>query len=67
MLNDAGKQPRAVAFFGNKLYYSDSAFDKIEVAEMTGSEGQVPDFTDFRTNIDQLVNMKIVNPGAGAQ
>jgi hypothetical protein len=60
VLNDAGKQPNGLAFFNSKLYYGDTAFDKIQVGEIS-SDGQLPEFTDFKKNIDQLVNIKIMN------
>lgn len=61
ILNDQGKQPRGIAFFNNRLYYADSAFDKIEYAEIV-ADGQTPDFTDFVKDIDQLINIKVVHP-----
>jgi hypothetical protein len=60
VLNDAGKQPNGLAFFGTKLYYGDTAFDKIQVGDIL-NDGQLPEFTDFKKNVDQLVNIKIMN------
>lgn len=61
ILNDPGKQPRGIAFYNSRLYYADSAFDKIESAEIV-ADGQTPDFTDFAKDIEQLANIKIVHP-----
>lgn len=46
VLNDAGKQPRGLAFIANKLYYADSAFDHIRVGEVVG-DGQVGEDLGF--------------------
>uniref|UniRef100_A0A914GSI0 Low-density lipoprotein receptor-related protein n=1 Tax=Globodera rostochiensis TaxID=31243 RepID=A0A914GSI0_GLORO len=61
LLNDPAKQPRAIAFFNNRIYYSDSAFDKIFAGELVGDE-QPPEFAEFRANMEQLNNLKIVHP-----
>ncbi|KAI6192728.1 EGF-like domain-containing protein [Aphelenchoides besseyi] len=62
VLNDAGKQPNGLAFFNNKLYYGDTAFDKILVADVSSGGEQPLEFSDFKKNVEQLVNIKIVNP-----
>ena len=61
VLNNPAKQPRGVAFFSNKLFYADSAFDNVEVGEIHG-DGQTPDFIDFKKNVEQLVNIKVLRP-----
>lgn len=61
VLNDAGKQPRGLAFFNNRLFYADSAFDSVEVATITG-DGQPPQFTHFKKDVEQLVNIKVMSP-----
>uniref|UniRef100_A0A1I7SE82 EGF-like domain-containing protein n=1 Tax=Bursaphelenchus xylophilus TaxID=6326 RepID=A0A1I7SE82_BURXY len=66
ILNDGGKQPNGLAFFGTKLYYGDTAFDKILVGEVA-NDGQPPEFRDFKKDIDQLVNIKIVDPRGSSQ
>lgn len=63
-MNDPGKQPRGIAFFGNRLFYSDSAFDKIQVAEII-TDGQLPEFSDFKKDITQVINLRIFLPQAG--
>lgn len=65
ILNDAGKQPRSIAFFSNKLYYADSAFDTIEVATIVG-DGQPPQFSNFKRDVEQLVNIKVMSPRPSA-
>ncbi|CAK5111336.1 unnamed protein product [Meloidogyne enterolobii] len=64
ILNDAAKQPRAIAFFHNHIYYADTAFDKIMVGDVdTGSgDDQPPEFTEFRANVEHLTNMHVVHP-----
>ncbi|KAI6241467.1 EGF-like domain-containing protein [Aphelenchoides fujianensis] len=62
VLNDGGKQPSGVAFFNNRLYYADTAFDKILVADVSSGGEQPLEFGDFKKNIEQLVNIKILNP-----
>ena len=66
VLNDAGKQPRAVAFSNNHLYYADSAFDKVMVGEVVGDEQQPPEFVEFRSNVEHLANLRIVHPAGAA-
>uniref|UniRef100_A0A1I7WFW4 EGF-like domain-containing protein n=1 Tax=Heterorhabditis bacteriophora TaxID=37862 RepID=A0A1I7WFW4_HETBA len=61
VLNDAGKQPSGLAFFSDRLFYSDSAFDSIEVATITG-DGQPPLFSHFKKEVENLVNIKVLQP-----
>lgn len=65
VLSDVGKQPRGVAFFNNRLFYADSAFDSIEVATISG-DGQPPQFEHFKRDVDQLINIKAV-PGRSSK
>ncbi|KAM3721677.1 Low-density lipoprotein receptor-related protein [Dirofilaria immitis] len=60
ILNDVGKQPRGIAFFNNRLFYADSAFDSIEVATISG-DGQLSQFQHFKKNVDQLINIKAIS------
>uniref|UniRef100_A0AC35U3P2 EGF-like domain-containing protein n=1 Tax=Rhabditophanes sp. KR3021 TaxID=114890 RepID=A0AC35U3P2_9BILA len=57
ILNDAGKQPKAIAFVNSKLLYSDSAFDKILISDFEHNGLNII-FKDFRTNIENLNNLK---------
>ncbi|MFH4979340.1 hypothetical protein AB6A40_006049 [Gnathostoma spinigerum] len=61
ILNDAGKQPRGIAFFNNRLFYADGAFDTVEVATIN-SDSQPPQFSRFIRNIENLINIKVVSP-----
>ncbi|VDK47362.1 unnamed protein product [Anisakis simplex] len=61
VLNDPGKQPLGLAFFSNKLFYSDSAFDAIEYS-VINNDGQIPVFEPFKKDIEQLVNIKVIAP-----
>ncbi|CAJ0568186.1 unnamed protein product, partial [Mesorhabditis spiculigera] len=61
VLNDAGKQPNGLAFFSDRLFYADSAFDAIEVGTVVG-DGQPPAFSVFKKDIENLVNIKVVQP-----
>lgn len=61
VLNDIGRQPRGIAFFNNRLFYADSAFDQIEVATVA-NDGQPPQFEHFKKDTEQLVNIKAVSP-----
>ncbi|GMT30081.1 hypothetical protein PFISCL1PPCAC_21378, partial [Pristionchus fissidentatus] len=65
ILNDAGKQPRGLAFFSDRLFYADSAFDSIDVATIIG-DGQPPPFEHFKKDVENLVNIKVVQPRASA-
>ncbi|KIH50261.1 hypothetical protein ANCDUO_19661, partial [Ancylostoma duodenale] len=65
VLNDPGKQPNGVAFFSDRLFYSDSAFDSIDVATIVG-DGQPPHFTHFKKDIENLVNIKVLQPRASS-
>lgn len=67
VLNDAGKQPRAIAFYNNHIFYSDSAFDKIMVGEVVGGDEQPPEFTEFRANVEHLTNLRVVHPSGNAE
>uniref|UniRef100_A0AC35G4G5 EGF-like domain-containing protein n=1 Tax=Panagrolaimus sp. PS1159 TaxID=55785 RepID=A0AC35G4G5_9BILA len=62
ILADPGKQPNGIAYFDHKIYYSDSAFDSIEVGDVI--EGQPSEFKRFRDNIDSLANIKILHPSS---
>jgi hypothetical protein len=64
VVNDAGKQPKGLAFYGSELYYADSAFDSIEYATIEGN-GQPPTFAHFKTNVENLVNIKAISSNAG--
>ena len=64
VLNDAGKQPLGLAFFNNRLFYADSAFDSIEVGSITG-DGQPPTFMRFKKDIEQLINLKAITARPG--
>ncbi|VDL66454.1 unnamed protein product, partial [Nippostrongylus brasiliensis] len=61
ILNDPGKQPNGIAFFSDRLFYADSAFDSIDVATIVG-DGQPPQFTHFKKEIENLVNIKVLQP-----
>ncbi|KAJ1370489.1 Exosome complex protein [Parelaphostrongylus tenuis] len=61
ILNDAGKQPSGLAFFSDRLFYADSAFDSIDVATVIG-DGQPPQFTHFKKDVENLVNIKVLQP-----
>uniref|UniRef100_A0A158P9R2 EGF-like domain-containing protein n=1 Tax=Angiostrongylus cantonensis TaxID=6313 RepID=A0A158P9R2_ANGCA len=61
VLNDAGKQPNGLAFFSDRLFYADSAFDSIDVATVIG-DGQPPQFTHFKKDVENLVNIKVLQP-----
>ncbi|PAV62586.1 hypothetical protein WR25_26419 isoform C [Diploscapter pachys] len=65
LLNDPGKQPNGLAFYSDKLYYSDSAFDSIEYAQITGS-GEAPQFSHFKKEVENLVNIKMLQPRASS-
>ncbi|VDD90121.1 unnamed protein product, partial [Enterobius vermicularis] len=60
VLNDPGKQPLGLAFFGHRLFYADSAFDSIEVASV--GDDQTPQFKKFKADVEQLVNLQMVVP-----
>uniref|UniRef100_A0A7E4V2M4 EGF-like domain-containing protein n=1 Tax=Panagrellus redivivus TaxID=6233 RepID=A0A7E4V2M4_PANRE len=60
VLADPGKQPNGIAFFDSKIYYSDSAFDSIEVGEVI--EGQPSEFKRFIDEIELLSSIKILRP-----
>ncbi|PIO68007.1 Low-density lipoprotein receptor domain class A [Teladorsagia circumcincta] len=53
ILNDAGKQPNGIAFFSDRLFYADSAFDSIDVATIVG-DGQPPQFSHFKKEVENL-------------
>uniref|UniRef100_A0A0K0FI56 Low-density lipoprotein receptor-related protein (inferred by orthology to a C. elegans protein) n=1 Tax=Strongyloides venezuelensis TaxID=75913 RepID=A0A0K0FI56_STRVS len=59
VLNDGGKQPNAVAYINNKIFYSDSAFDKIFVGDLTNPNAFV-EFKTFRSDIENLNNLKAI-------
>ncbi|VDN00065.1 unnamed protein product, partial [Onchocerca ochengi] len=60
VLNDVGKQPRGIAFFNNRLFYADSAFDSIEVTNLS-NDGQISQFQHFKKDVDQLINIKAIS------
>ena len=62
VLNDAQKQPNGIAFLNNRLYYADSAFDKILVADTSLGGDQPLEFSDFKTRVEGLVNIKVKRP-----
>lgn len=64
ILNDAGKQPRGIAFFNNHLFYADSAFDSIEITTLSG-DGQLSQFQHFKKGVDQLINIKAISERSG--
>ncbi|CAI4230259.1 unnamed protein product [Auanema sp. JU1783] len=61
VLNDPGRQPNGLAFFSDRLFYADSAFDSIEVATITG-DGRPPTFEHFKKDVENLVNIKVLQP-----
>ncbi|KAK6015564.1 Low-density lipoprotein receptor repeat class B [Ostertagia ostertagi] len=65
ILNDAGKQPNGIAFFSDRLFYADSAFDSIDVATIVG-DGQPPQFSHFKKEVENLVNIKVLQPRASS-
>ncbi|CAJ0930175.1 unnamed protein product, partial [Mesorhabditis belari] len=65
VLNDAGKQPNALAFFSDRLFYADTAFDAIEVGTITG-DSQPPQFSVFKKEIENLVNIQVIQPRASS-
>lgn len=65
ILNDGGKQPNGLAFFSDRLFYADSAFDNIDVATITG-DGQPPPFTHFKKGVENLQNIGVLQPRAAS-
>lgn len=63
MLSDGGRQPNGLAFYGDRLFYADSAFDSIEVATING-DSQPPQWTHFKKDVENLANIKALQPRA---
>ncbi len=62
VLADPTRAPLGLAFFSGQLFYSDAAFDSVQFAPIT-SDGQPPQqWTSFKKDIDQLVNIKLFTP-----
>ncbi|VDM83484.1 unnamed protein product [Strongylus vulgaris] len=54
---------RGLLFWLDRLFYSDSAFDSIDVATIVG-DGQPPQFSHFKKDVENLVNIKVLQPRA---